>query len=328
MSISGSLGFTKSRTSSIEALDKTVTVDEAELQRQTELQKQISEQTTQQITDQITQQITDQTTQQRTEQATEQVQKQISEQVGVTRTLDEQTQALIKDLIGQLSTGVGGTQQDALAELSTIIAERAGTAQADVTQQIGAITEDARLQGEQELQLLQQQLAQQAGGSVANTLVASATGVGRANLESQIARTRGELNLQARQVISDELASALTGITQLQAQQDPVSNIVNLLNSLKGAEVEQTQTGQQRATTTGIETGVSTGTVKGVETGTVKGTQTGITKGVQETTAESELSRLLDSLTKTKAVTAKQTKLRSSVLNKQLNKYKNKFLKK
>jgi len=302
------LGFGSDKSTTTVQRDEETRKREEELQRQTELQRQISEQTTQQITDQVTQQITDQTTQLATEQATEQVQKQITEQTGVTRTLDEQTQALVKDLIGQLSTGVGGTQQDALAELSSLIAERAGTAQADVTGQIGAITDEARLKGEQELQLLQQQLAQQAGGSVANTLVASATGVGRANLEAQIAKTRGELNLQARQVVSDELASALTGITQLQAQQDPVSNIVNLLNSLKGAEVTQTQTGAQRGTTTGITTGRETGAVKGVETGTVKGTLAGITKGTEETTAESELSRLLQSIAETQSLSTTQAK--------------------
>ena len=302
------LDFGKKKETTTVATDSETKKREEELQRQTELQKQISEQTTQQITDQVTQQLTDQTTQLATEQATEQVQKQITEQTGITRTLDEQTQTLIKDLIGQLSTDVGGTQQDALAKLSSLIAERAGTAQADVTQQISGITDEARLRGEQELQLLQQQLAQQAGGSVANTLVASATGVGRANLESQIAKTRGELNLQARQVISDELSSALTGITQLQAQQDPVSNIVNLLNSLKGAEVQQTQTGAQRGTTTGITTGKETGAVTGAVTGTTKGVQTGITKGTQETTAESELSRLLQSIAETKSLSTTQAK--------------------
>ena len=236
MSISGSLGFTKEKSSSIEALDKTVTVDEEEIQKQKQLEEQLTKET------------------------------------GITSTLDEQTQQLVKDLIGQLSSGVLDAEASGLAELSTAIIERSKTAQQDVTSQISAITEDARLKGEQELQALQAQLAQQSGGSIANTLVASATGVGRANLESQIARTKGELNLQARQVVSDELSAALTGVSQAQAATDPVDNITNLLNVLKGATVEQEQV------------------------------------GARTTTSESELSRLLDSITKTQAVTNKQSK--------------------
>jgi len=208
----------------------------------------------------------------------QETQEQVTKETGITSTLDEQTQQLVKDLISQLSSGVLDAEATGLAELSTAIIERSKTAQEDVSSQIGAITEDARLRGEQELEALQTQLAQQAGGSLANTLVTSATGVARSNLEASIARTRGELNLQARQVVSDELSAALTGVSQAKAATDPVENITNLLNILKGATVEQKQTGQVVST------------------------------------AESELSRLLDSISTTESLQTSQTKKMSASL--------------
>ena len=238
MSISGSLGFTKEKASLIETINTETIKKEEELQKQKQLEQQLT---------------------------TER---------GITTTLGTETQQLITDLVGQISAGVVSPDTEGLAELTQAILERSKTAQADVSGQISAITEDARLKGEQELQQLQSQLAQQAGGSLANTLVASATGVGRANLESQLARTKGELNLQARQVVSDELSAALTGVSQAQtqAQQTPIENITNLLNVLKGATVEQEQVGER------------------------------------QTTAESELSRLLDSIATTESLRLTQTK--------------------
>ena len=205
-----------------------------------------------------------------------QVEEQVTKETGITSTLDTQTQQLVKDLISQLSSGVLDAEASGLAELSTAIIERSKTAQEDVSAQIGAITEDARLKGEQELQALQSQLAQQAGGSLANTLVTSATGVARGNLEASIARTKGELNLQARQVVSDELSAALTGVSQAKAQTDPVENITNLLNVLKGATVEQQQTGKVVST------------------------------------AESELSRLLESIATTESLQRSQAETTTS----------------
>jgi len=227
MAASGKLSFTKTKASGTESAQSKITKTEDELQKQIQTQEQISKET------------------------------------GITTTLDVETQQTVKDLIAQISAGAVSVDDTSLAELTEAILTRSKTAQADVTGQISSITEDARLQGEQELQQLQTQLAQQSGGSLANTLVASATGVGRANLESQIARTRGELNLQARQIVTDELSSALTGISQVQAQAErtPIENITNLLNVLKGSTTTQEQT------------------------------------GTQETTSESELSRLLTSLT-------------------------------
>lgn len=171
-------------------------------------------------------------------------QKSSSEKQAASSSLDDETIALVKELVGDLSTGVSDADSQLMNDLAALIAERASGAQEDVSAQISPIISDARLQGEQKLQQLQTQLAQQAGGSTANTLVASSTAVGRANLESQLARTEGELRLAGRQAVTDELSAAVQGVGT--AEQSSVNNLVNLLNVLKGAEVEQTQTGQQQ----------------------------------------------------------------------------------
>lgn len=167
-----------------------------------------------------------------------------SQQLASSASLDEETINLVKGLLGGLSAGVQESDSELMNELASTLVSRASTAEEDVASQIAPIISDARLQGEQKLKQLQTQLARQAGGSTANTLVASSTALGRANLESQLARAEGELRLAGREAITQELTSAIQGIGS--AQQAPVNNLVNLLNVLKGAQVEQTQTGQQQ----------------------------------------------------------------------------------
>ena len=185
----------------------------------------------------------DTTTQQITEQEQLSQQQQTSEAAGVTTALDLETQKLVKDLIGSLSSGLLDAEGSQLPELASMILERSKTAQEDITAQIAPIIEGARYKGEQELTALQTQLAQQSGGSIANTLVASATGAGRAELESSLARAEAELNLQGRAQATAELTSAVSGITQ--AESAPLQNISGLLNILKGATVEEAKTAEQ-----------------------------------------------------------------------------------
>lgn len=185
--------------------------------------------------------------------------EQLTSELGLTSTLDEETQAFVKNLIGDLGAGRIDADSELLSELTTSIVERSKTAQADVTESISAITDASRLEGEQQLQSLQTQLAQQSGGSLANTLVASSTAIGRADLESKLAKQQGELTLAGREQVTQELTAALGGASSQQASQ--VQNISGLLSILKGSTTEQQVTGRA------------------------------------ETSSETELARILESLT-------------------------------
>ena len=173
--------------------------------------------------------------------------QQTSLQEATTSSLDLETQKLIKDLIGDLGADILGSQDNLMQELSSVITERAKTSEEQIMAAIEPIVADARLQGEQQLKALETQLAQQSGGSVANTLVASSTAVGRANLESQLAKTESEMVLAGREAATAELAQALTGAQT--AQKQPIENISNLLNILKGANIQQTQVAEQATAT-------------------------------------------------------------------------------
>ncbi len=176
-----------------------------------------------------------------------QAQTQTAQQTGVTSSLDLETQQFIKDLIG--SFDLGG-QDGVVQDLTTLLVDRARNSQQAIQDQINPIIADARLQGEQELQALQTQLAQQSGGSLANTLVTSGTSVGRANLESGLAKQRAELSLAGREQATNEISNVLS--STLEAQQKPVDTITNLLNVLKGSNVEQSQQSQSQSDLTSI----------------------------------------------------------------------------
>lgn len=173
--------------------------------------------------------------------------EQLTSQLGKTSTLDEETQKFIKSLIGDISSGGIDANNELLSELTKSVVERSKTAQADVTDSIAAITDASRLEGEQQLQQLQSQLAQQSGGSIANTLVASSTAVGRATLESQLAKQKGELTLAGREQVTGELNAALTGASSQQSSQ--IQNISGLLGILKGGTSTQESTGKASSTT-------------------------------------------------------------------------------
>jgi len=166
-------------------------------------------------------------------------------QQATTSSLDTETQETLKALIQSLAQDSLGGENEALTDLVTLISNRASGSSEAISEQINPIMADARLQGEQQLQKLQTQLAQQSGGSIANTLVASSTGLGRANLESGLAKTRGELTLAGRQAETEELNIAVNSMLQAeQAKQAPIESIANLLNVLKGSTVQQTQSAE------------------------------------------------------------------------------------
>lgn len=201
MSIFGSLGLTDTTKVNASSLNKNTNVNSKTTQSQTAQQQQQS--------------------------------------IGSTSSLDAETQAFIKDLVSNLAPQDGGASNAQLTELTQLITDRALTSQQAIESQINPIIADARLQGEQQLQALQTQLAQQAGGSTANSSVVSGTAVGRANLETSLAKTAAELQLGARDAVTKELSNAVQGITQ--GKTGEVGNIAQLLNVLKGADVQQTQ---------------------------------------------------------------------------------------
>ncbi|HFD32025.1 MAG TPA: hypothetical protein ENJ28_04850 [Gammaproteobacteria bacterium] len=172
--------------------------------------------------------------------------QQQQQSTGSTSSLDAETQAFIKDLVSNLAPTDSGASNAQLTELTQLITDRALTSQQAIEDQINPIIADARLKGEQELQALQTQLAQQAGGSTANSSVVSGTAVGRANLESELAKTAAELQLGARNAVTAELSNAVQGITQ--GKTGEVNNIARLLDVLKGADVTQIQAATSSST--------------------------------------------------------------------------------
>lgn len=237
MSFAAKLGFVKERGSSTLSVNEDIKKQEFEAQQ--ELQKAISETSTQQK----------QATTSATEASKTAAAKAQSEQQAATTSLDVETQTFIKDLLGSLGSDFESGEDSLLTQLATTLANKAKTGQEDISAQISPIIEDARRKGEQELQKLQQDLAAQSGGSTANTLVASATGVGRANLESSLAAERGKLELGGREQSTQELIAALSGAAAAEnADQIPIQNISSLLNILKGSSVQQTTAAQQQST--------------------------------------------------------------------------------
>ena len=285
MSISGKLGFVKERGSSISSIDETIAKKETEIQA--ELQKAISETTTTQA-----QTGTTATEATKASQAAAE-----SQQQAKTTALDAETQSFIKDLLASLGEDFKGDEESLLSTLSQTLANKATTAQADISAQITPIIEEARLKGEQELQKLQTQLAQQAGGSIANTLVASSTGVARSTLETSLAAERGRLELAGREQSTAELTAALSGAAQAEeASQFPIQNISSLLNILKGASVEQTTAATQ------------TSTEESKQASQTVSEQLQQSTALTQSQTTNELVRILDSLTNRKALEVGQTK--------------------
>jgi len=237
MPISLGLGGSKEKSKSTSVLDKTVTGTEEQTGVTSTQQQQTQKQST---LEKAVQDIL---------QSTQQVSEQESRQTGTTAvsgaTTQEQAQTSLTSLLsGDIQTGleglvsslIGGEQDGGASDLIALLTGRAGTAEADIAAENAAIVESARFSGERELASLQTLLAQQAGGSLANTGVIAATAEGRAGLESQLAGLQARLNLEGRQTATSELAQALSGAQGEQGQ------LTNLLNILKGSTAEQTGT--------------------------------------------------------------------------------------
>lgn len=154
--------------------------------------------------------------------------------------LDEETLGGLQDLVQQLMAGTfsGEAIEGSAGELAQFISERAQAGGAEQEAETGAIVGEARRKGEAQLSRLQQELARASGGSIANTLVASATGEAAVGLESQLAALQAQLGIEGRRTETEELSQAFSSI--LGSEQAGQQNLASLLGVLRGAAGERT----------------------------------------------------------------------------------------
>lgn len=167
-----------------------------------------------------------------------------TEDVRRTTQLGSETVSLLEQLVATIGEGVLGTdtagQAKQAAELQTLFGEKAKTAEEDIQSQLAPILSEAERKGQRDITSLQTQLAQQAGGSLANTFVTAATSEAQASLQSQLASLASELNLKAREQGQDEIAQAVELLAQGPGAQTEA--LTALVESLRGAETVQTGT--------------------------------------------------------------------------------------
>lgn len=189
-------------------------------------------------------------------------QEQTARQSGLTRQQQETQQRqelfsaptlnLLENLVKDLAPKTGGQAGNQLVDTGGQAGQaaldfnaRAGGAQEDITGLIQPIVDNARFQGERELETLQTQLAQQAGGSLGNTFVTAATAEGRTNLESKLASMEAQLKINARGQETQERLQGFASLLQnVQAGQAgagiDLQAFLGSLQALKGGVAETT----------------------------------------------------------------------------------------
>jgi len=226
----------------------------------------------------------------------------VQEQKALTSLLGEAPQAALEDVVLNLLSGIGA-EGAGVSNIVQLLTERATGAAEDINAESSAIIAAARETGEKELQALQPQLAQQAGGSLANFGVVAGVGEGRVQLETQLAALRAQLATNARATETEELGQLLTAAGAEESQ------IAPLLQILKGAQVEQvgTTTTAQEATqrqTQKQDIETTQNTLADIIAQTLGTTQTDTISNVlaQATSEqESELNRLINEITRSKS---------------------------
>lgn len=237
---------------------------------------------------------------------------QTAQQSQQTQLFDEQTLASLQSLFQQLigSTGEGGTVlpeeltgvPSSILDFAGILQNRAIGGEGQFSNDIGAILNEARRRGTNELEAATTRAAEGAGSNL-NSIVQGAAAQGRADLESQLAALEADLKFRNRKLSSDELLSAFGALTEggrvgadisLAGTGQGVSNIASIGNLLRGAVAETTGV----STTTGV-TGVESEFLR--EQNTLKeimdfiNQQSGIT--TQQQGIVKERDSLLDDLT-------------------------------
>jgi len=313
-----SIGGSKQKSKSTTEFNTNTNVNESQTQDSTSSTNQTQQQT---ASEKAVQDILQQTQQQQT-QNTSQVgttnvsgtaqQTGTQQQTAVINLLSGAAKTQLEGVVANLLGGIGAGDQGVSA-IVDLLTNRATGAQDQIGAQTAAIVGGARDTGEKKLQQLQTQLAQQAGGSFANTQVVAGTAEGRASLESQLAALEAQLGINARNTQTEELGQLL------QAAGAEESQVVPLLNILKGAQQEQVgtlttaqQTQQQQTQQQNVQTQAET--LANVIAQTLGTTQTDSVSNIlsQATTEQqAQLSRLLEEI-KTGKQTTKGTTRNSS----------------
>ena len=157
-------------------------------------------------------------------------QEQNQQQQVTTTSLNANVQESLSERILSL---LGNSQSGNSSALLELLSGQALTAGQDINTANNQILENARFSGERNLRALQTQLAQQSGGSLANTGVTAGTAEATVNLESQLGALAGNLNLQGRQQSAQEITNALS------ATQVNTNELSTLLQALSGATTVQ-----------------------------------------------------------------------------------------
>lgn len=178
-----------------------------------------------------------------------------------TKLLRDDVQNTLNDfllgLVGQNTDGTKLTPQDQLKELGTFLVSRAEGAEGALNAQTNAILGEARRSGTREVNRLQTDLAQAAGGSTANGFVLAATSEAQAALESQLAAAAAGFAQQNRGVATAEFQTAIDALQSgIAGDATSTQAIAQLVNVLKGATTQ----------TTASETGQSTTEMNAEET--------------------------------------------------------------
>ena len=189
-------------------------------------------------------------------------------------------EALNAFLLQQISiaTDPAASGQAQIADIANLFAERAVTAEEDILKNNAAIIEESRRLGEKQVNRLQTSLAQQAGGTSANSFVAGATGEAIVGLESSLASLSAELSTAARGIQASEMQAAIEALRSGTADAATrTAAITTLTEALKGAEVSASEValGSDERTVDLATKGTTTTTTKGTQTATGD-TDTGI----------------------------------------------------
>lgn len=184
-----------------------------------------------------------------------------------TSTLDPETIAMLKGVIGDLSGGAAGGSTDATT-IRGIVSQLSGNQNADlVNNQISSASAEARRQfgiGEgAQIAGLEQQI-----GSKGNSFSQLLEQKGNIDLETSIAALSDQARLDASKQQSANLGAAIAGTSAAQsADQAPLNKFLSAIQVLTGAQTtqtsDQTQIADLLANITGSQTADTTGTSKG-----------------------------------------------------------------
>ncbi len=224
------------------------------------------------------------------------------------QSLDEETQALLQGLIGDI--GEGG-----LEELTVSLTDRALTADADLAGIVDPIVANQRANLEESLGQSIQGFARSAGGTTQNTIVQQLGLKEGARVEREVADLAATLGLETRQLVTAEQTNAagltgtlleqLTGLlkgSQTTRAGESTTDAVRALEELTTTESESrdSQVGTEVATAVSEAIATEDTTSKGVSS-TVEITEAlsqSALSELSETVSEQTMNEIISALTK------------------------------